>query len=174
MIWKIISLFKAFIYKVIFRQNIQFGFGIVLEGNSKIKIRRGRITFGSNFFSKTGSYFAAVNHGLIEFGNHVYFGRNCMVICQDHISIGDNCSFGPNVLIYDHDHRFSKNGIQPGFHTAPVHIGANCWIGAGVIILKGTCIGEGCVIGAGCVVSGEIPPHSLVKGSRDLEIVPIR
>ena len=65
------------------------------------------------------------------------------------------------------------NGIEPGVTLADVIIGDNCWIGTGVIILKGTVIGEGSVIGAGAVVSGNIPAHSIVKASRELDIIPI-
>lgn len=52
-------------------------------------------------------------------------------------------------------------------------IGNGTWVGANVTILKGTVIGEKCVIGAGTVVSGMIPPHSIAKSGRELEIVPI-
>ena len=105
----------------------------------------------------------------------VFVNRNCSFVCQKAITIGANCSFGPNVVVYDHDHRFGINGIEKGYKTTPVIIEANCWIGAGAIILRGTHIGEGSVIGAGTVVQGVIPPHSLVTplGGRTLSIVPI-
>ena len=49
--------------------------------------------------------------------------------------------------------------------TAPVTIGADCWIGGGSIILPGVTIGDNVTIGAGSVVSRDIPAHSLALGS---------
>lgn len=118
-----------------------------------------------------GFHFAAVDGGKIELGNNLFFNRNCTVVARQSIKIGDNCSFGPNVCIYDHDHAFGKakqNGES--FKTAEVSIGSNCWVGANTVILRGTVIGENCVIGAGCIVSGAIPSNSLVTAGRQLEI----
>lgn len=76
---------------------------------------------------------------------------------------------------FDNDHRFSaKHGVSQEHITAPVTIGAHCWLGANVTILRGTQIGDNCVIGAGCVVKGSIPAGSLVTQSRELNIRPIR
>ena len=90
------------------------------------------------------------------------------------IVIEDECIFGPNVCVYDHDHIFDENGIDNyNFSYKDVHIGRGCWIGAGAIILKGTNIGEGSIVGAGTIVKGVVPPHSIVTNKRDLVIKPI-
>lgn len=119
--------------------------------------------------------FATHEGAVIEFGNGNFFNCNCVVAALESIKIGNMCSFGPNVCIYDHDHAFGrareKNG--EGFVTAPVEIGNNCWVGANTVILRGTKIGDGCVIGAGCVVKGDIPANSLVTSGRELVIRPI-
>ena len=139
-----------------------------VKGNSKISI-------GKHFKIRSNSYIAAVNGSEFNIGDHVFINRNCNMICQDYISIGNHCSFGPNVIIYDHDHCFGYDGIMEGYKKEPVIIEANCWIGAGSIILRGTHIGEGSVIGAGSIVQGNIPKHSLVvaKTSRKMDIIPI-
>ena len=54
-----------------------------------------------------------------------------------------------------------------GFSEGKVKIGNDCWIGTGVIILKNTTIGDGCIIGAGIVVSGDIPPNTVLKKSKE-------
>lgn len=82
--------------------------------------------------------------------------------------------FGPNVCVFDHNHKFDMEGVKPEYSSGAIHIGKKCWIGSGAIILKGTTIGDGCVIGAGTVVSGNIPAHSLVTSNRDMLIQPIR
>lgn len=111
--------------------------------------------------------------GSLRIGNNVSFNRNCIVICRDEITIEDDVIFGPGVTIYDHDHIFSDQGIQPGYKHGSVVIEKGCWVAANVTILRNTRIGEGSVIGAGVVVKGDIPPHSLVTSNRDLNIIPI-
>ncbi|MCQ2484439.1 MAG: acyltransferase [Clostridia bacterium] len=135
--------------------------------NSKIII--GRIDAAENF------HISAISGGTLQLGKGVFINRNCTFVARESIKIGDKCSFGPNVCIYDHDHAFGtarKNGEY--FKTASVTIGDNCWIGANTVILRGTSIGDNCVIGAGCVVKGDIPANSLVTSGRELEIKTIK
>ena len=110
----------------------------------------------------------------IIIGNNVSFNRNSICAAHKFISIGNNSSIGPNCCIYDHDHRFGKNGKEPGFKTDDVVIEENVWIGAGSIILRGTHIGKNSVIGAGCIIKGDIPPNSLVTQNREINIVELK
>lgn len=140
---------------------------ILCKKDSEIVINR--IDAADNF------HLSALAGGKIEISNGVFFNRNCTVVARESIKIGSQCSFGPNVCIYDHDHAFGtakENGEK--FKSAPVEIGNNCWVGANTVILRGTKIGDGCVIGAGCVVKGDIPANSLVTSGRELEIRPIK
>lgn len=97
-----------------------------------------------------------------------------MCIAHKNIFIGDNTSIGPNVCIYDHDHKFGEQGKKQGFNSSEVIIEENVWIGAGTIILRGTHIGKNCVIGAGCVIKGEVPENSLVTQNREVKIVKLK
>lgn len=130
----------------------------------------GRITFGYGFSSSTNTAFSAVDGGEMIIGRRVVVNRNCIFICRKKIQIGNHCSFGPNVCIYDHDHIFDYNGVKSGYKCREVVIGDHCWIGAGAIILRGSHIGEGCIIGAGCIIKDDIPSHCLVTMKRELEI----
>ena len=49
--------------------------------------------------------------------------------------------------------------------SAPVRLGARCWIGAHVTILKGVTIGEGTVVGAGSVVTKPLPAGVIAVGN---------
>lgn len=94
---------------------------------------------------------------------------------RNKILIGSGSSIGPNVCIYDHNHRFDKTGHKKNeFRDSPIIIGKNVWIAANCSILKGAQIGENCIIGAGCVISGVIPPNSLVTSERGLIIQQLR
>lgn len=176
MFQKCIRLFRMIILKIRLQGKCKLKGVPFFEKNTRIRIKKGSLTIGYGFHFRSGSYIAIVCDGKMEIGNSVFVNRNCSFVCQDFITIGDNCAFGPNVVIYDHDHKFGRNGIESDYKTAPIVIENNCWIGAGVIILRGTYIGEGSVIGAGTVLKGKIPPHSLVtsQGNRELCIVPIK
>lgn len=108
-------------------------------------------------------------------GKNTYFNEAAMISCKCSITIGSGCKFGPNVKIFDNNHKFdATNGVSGAHSVGSIEIGENCWIGTNVVILKGTKIGKNSVIGAGCVISGEIPEKSIVTQGRDLSIQPMR
>ena len=111
--------------------------------------------------------------GMIELGEGCFFNNGCMVVSKEHIKIGKNTSFGPNVLVYDHDHNIhsAEDIHDSGFVTSPVVIGDNVWIGANSVILRGSVIGSGCVIGAGSVIKGTYPPDSVIIQKRSNEVM---
>lgn len=49
---------------------------------------------------------------------------------------------------------------------APIDVAENVWIGAGATILPGVSIGRDAVIGAGAIVADDVPPTSLVTGTK--------
>jgi len=79
------------------------------------------------------------------------------------ISIGDNVTLAPNVIILAHDAstkmflNYAKIGL--------VHIGNNVFIGAGSIILPNVKIGDNVIVGAGSIVTKDIPDNSLAAGN---------
>lgn len=146
----------------------------MMKIGTEIIIRpKGNLCIGHNVKTQQRVMIAAIN-GTIEIGDNVSFNRNNIIVCHNEINIGNRCAFGPNVVIYDHDHKFDHNGIVKNeYNTAPIEIGDDCWVGANVTILKGTHIGKCSIIGAGTVVKGIIPPYSIVKSNRELIIKPI-
>lgn len=142
-----------------------FGKNVELSISPKAEMKLGNIRSERNLL------LASAGNGKMNIGN-VFFNQNCVVICREIIEIKDGCLFGPNCMVYDHDHDFhSVTGVDAKkYNTGSVIIERNCWIGGGAIILKNTHIGEGTVIGAGCVVKGEIPAHSIVTADRSLRI----
>lgn len=111
---------------------------------------------------------SATKEAVIEIGKNVFFNRNVIVACRQRVMIGQDTVIGPNVVIYDHDHRFDSNGrvkesaSQP-YKLGDVIIGENVWLGAGAVILRGTTIGDNSIIAAGAVVKGVIPEGVLVR-----------
>ena len=132
------------------------------------------VYIGKSVGFKSGVHLTAAEGGVLKIGDRCAFNRFCIVVARKNIEISDNCIFGPNVVIYDHDHKFSENGVEKGYNCGDIFIGEGCWIAANVTILRNTHIGEKCVIGAGAVVKGDIPPHSIVTADRSITVKPIK
>jgi maltose O-acetyltransferase len=79
------------------------------------------------------------------------------------ISIGDDCIFGKDVLIYAHDASMTRH---LGFvEIGKVTIGRRTYIGARTLILPGVTIGDDVIVGAGSVVTKDIPSNSVAVGN---------
>lgn len=91
---------------------------------------------------------------------HIRFG--CP---KDSVTIGCNCSIGPNVLFETTGHGlvYIPNEGR-GTYTHPITVEDEVWIGAGAIILSGVTVGRGAVVAAGAVVAKDVPPMTLVAG----------
>ena len=80
------------------------------------------------------------------------------------ISIGDDTTLGPGVVILAHDASMRRHIGRT--LLAPVVIGRRVFVGARAVILPGASIGDDCIVGAGAVVlPGEIPARSVVVGN---------
>lgn len=151
--------------------------GVQLFGrNTKLLMgKKSKVSFGEKIVSDGRMVMIVDNSGTLTVGSHVYFNEDAMISCKGKIEIGSGCRFGPNVKIFDNNHKFDAvNGVTDQHKIGDIFIGENCWIGANVVILKDTRIGKNSVIGAGCVVNGIIPEKSIVTQGRELAIQPMR
>ena len=139
--------------------------------------------FGSRFSVGRGTTFRRFFNvylekgAVIKIGKACFFNHGCSINALEKIEIGDECIFGENVKIYDHNHRFADTEIKirdQGYTTGLVHVGSRCWLGSNVVLLKGACIGNNCVMGAGCVISQKIPDNSIVTMDRQIKVESIR
>lgn len=117
----------------------------------------------------------------IHYGRHTTIGKrffgNFNLTIQDDakVTIGDDCSFGPNVTIVTPIHpmlpneryqmKNEKGEITTLCYAKPVSIGKNCWFGANVVVCPGVNVGDNCVVGAGSVVIKNIPANSFAAGN---------
>lgn len=125
---------------------------------------KGMISLGS-FNQNRGNLYLVADDGELHIGSHCFFNTGTCITAAESVSIGNNCKFGNNVVIVDHDHDF-RNETDREFISSKVVIDDDVWVGAGVIILRGTHIGKGAVIGAGSIVKGDIPAGSLIVQKR--------
>lgn len=140
------------------------------------KIEKGRkavLTIGKGFRARRNVEINA-RAGRLTIGDGVFFNSGCILTARESITVGENTIFGPNVLVYDHDHK-TENGrvLDNQYVCAPVTIGKNVWIGAGTIILKGAEIQDNCVIAAGSVVTGTVSAGSVFVQKREKIIKPL-
>lgn len=91
-------------------------------------------------------------------------GPGCVIVAQQHLSIGRGTKIAEMVVIRDanHDHSVPLDAMR--FNSSPVRIGADVWLGAGSIVLAGVTIGDGATIGAGAVVTRDVPKRATVVG----------
>lgn len=108
------------------------------------------------------------NGGKIKLGFNNFFNSNCHIIALSKIVIGDNNLFGPNVVIVDHNHNYSKIDeliCRQGFKTIPVNIGSDIWIGSNVTICAGSDIGDHIIVAANSVVKGRLSIPGIYAGN---------
>jgi len=80
----------------------------------------------------------------------------------EHISIGDSCMIGWNVVITTATHDYKLKKMNLTVVREPVTIGNDVWIGVNVTILPGVRIANGVVVGAGAVVTKSIEEENVV------------
>ena len=109
-----------------------------------------------------------LNGDRIQLGDRVSFGHGCYVNGYGGLVIGDDCGFGPYVMIHTANHRTDQVTVpirDQGWEAGPVEIGADCFVGMGSSIVPGVRIGSGTVVGAGSVVAKDLPSDWVAAGN---------
>lgn len=171
------TFFRFCLIKLFRGKNFNFHYIERFSPNTQLYfLGRGKITFGRKIRAHSYVRFKVINGGVIEVGDNTSFNYGCMLMAMESIKIGKGVEFGPNVLIYDHDHDFKvPEGLKGNkYKKNKVTIGDNCWIGANSVILRGTRIGENCVVGAGAVIKGCFSDNSIIIQKRETDVYPIK
>lgn len=156
------SLFYRRVFNFKNRNKIILGHDTNLTSKN-LSVKSGKITIGDGVRVRNGCFFST-DEGELSIGFGSFFNRNCIIACHLKIKIGKNVLIGPNVCIFDHNHKFSKTSVgKNDFSLGEVIIGDGCWIGANVVILKGTRLGNNCVVAAGTVLFGTYPDNTIIK-----------
>jgi acetyltransferase-like isoleucine patch superfamily enzyme len=151
-------------------------FGKKLRGNPCIITNKGKIELGNIVFLNSYPDGELFRTGLMTWltSSTIRIGDYCslngtVIHSRNSVTIGDNCMFGPGVVILDNDshnpsidpERRRKDKIS----DSPVTIGNNVWVGRRSIILKGVKIGDNSIIAAGSVVTKSVPSNSMFGGN---------
>lgn len=145
---------------------------LAIDSTAQIDMNRcAELSIGARFRARRNVEIH-IRSGQLHIGDDVFLNSGCIITAREKISVGSGTIFGPNVLVYDHDHAV-LNGcvVDNQFVTAPITIGKNVWIGAGTIVLKGAVIEDNCVIAAGSVVTGTVPAGSVMVQKRERTIL---
>ena len=67
---------------------------------------KAKIDFGRSLRTRGRCSFNVQESGELVFGEGIFLNQGCQFNCHSRIEVGDGCEFGPNVLVYDHDHVF--------------------------------------------------------------------
>ena len=164
------SVLRGLLVKIRYGKQVQFRlsrtfFGPRFElhispgGMLRLDCSRDRIYFGRDMT-------IICSGGRIEVGAGTFFNSGCRLSSHLQISIGSDCLFGPNVSIYDSDHRFGsgKSVRTLGYEKSSVRIGNNCWFGTNTVVLRGTEIESDVVVGANSVVRGTLKTRGVYVG----------
>ncbi len=104
----------------------------------------------------------------IVIGDNVWIGDRAIFSAKGGITIGNNISMGPEVLIWTDNHDFYKPDKLPfndEIIKKPVVIEDNVWLGARCSIVPGVTIGEGAVVAMGSVVTKDVESCAVVAGN---------
>jgi acetyltransferase-like isoleucine patch superfamily enzyme len=101
----------------------------------------------------------------VRIGRNSRINRNCTLDARSPLTIGDNVSLSPEVIILAGTHDVN----DPTFPPSPVGpyavaIEDHVWIGTRAMILPGVTVGRGAVVAAGSVVTKDVPPLTIVAG----------
>lgn len=154
-----------FLYKIFFHVNCFFK-------KMFLKIIYGKkIKFGKNVQFRRRFSVVIEDAGKLIIGDNVFFNNDCSINVMNNVNIGNNCLFGENVKIYDHNHKFrdrSRTISEQGYSIGKVNVGNNSWICSNVVLLKNADICEGCIVGAGCVIDEKLECNTITQRNHDL------
>lgn len=117
------------------------GDATIMYGADVEAFKKSQIIFGKSFISNID--FTCISAEKIEFGDHVSFGRDCVV--------RDN----------NGGHYISRRGFK---NAHPITIGQHCWICESSTLMAGTKLGTGVIIGAKSFVRSAIPSFTMAMG----------
>ncbi|WP_405802696.1 DapH/DapD/GlmU-related protein [Streptomyces sp. NBC_01187] len=117
-----------------------------------------RVTIYPPFYTDNGLH--------LDLAERVFINQNCTFLDYAGIRLGERVMVGPKATFITVGHPVDPEKRREWLSGAPIDIAENVWIGAGTTILPGVSIGRDAVVAAGAVVADDVPPASLVTGSK--------
>ena len=125
-------------------------------------LRRGGVKLGAMVWGLERCWFQSPD---VTIGTGSYVNAGCWFEGSGQIEVGDNCLFGPEVLVLTSTHELGRDGeITRTTESRPVRVGAGSRIGAPATLQPGGTIGSGAVIAAGAVVTEDCQSGAVYGG----------
>ncbi|WP_285116156.1 sugar O-acetyltransferase [Leifsonia sp. fls2-241-R2A-40a] len=107
------------------------------------------------------------DHGRnLELADRVFINQNCTFLDYAGIRLAERVMVAPRATFITVGHPVDTADRRIWLTGGPIDVHENVWIGAGATILPGVTIGRDSVIAAGAVVADDVPPRSLVTGTK--------
>ena len=107
------------------------------------------------------------DHGLnLDLAERVFVNQNCTFLDYAGIRLAERVMVAPRVTFVTVGHPVDTDDRKVWLTGGPIDVHENVWIGAGATILPGVTIGRDAVVAAGAVVADDVPPRSLVTGTK--------
>ncbi|HNT98481.1 MAG TPA: acyltransferase [Elusimicrobiales bacterium] len=169
---------KLLFYKILYRGRLSLSsFSVSFEPLCRLYVEPGaRVEFGDFAYFKKGTDVEAYDGSTIKIGSNFFVNKNSSILSRSGITIGDNCVFAAEVMIYDHNFRRGETGVpfvRQGFDAKPIRIGNNVWLGARVFIGPGVTIGDNVIVGTGALVKKDIPANTIAYSKSELVFKPL-
>ncbi len=96
-------------------------------------------------------------------GRNTRINRDCTLDIRSGLTIGDNVSISPEVMILGGSHDVNDPTF-PDVNPGPTLIEDHAFIGSRALLLGGVTVGRGAVVAAGSVVTKDVPAMTIVAG----------
>jgi len=107
------------------------------------------------------------DHGRnLDLAERVFINQNCTFLDYAGIRLAERVMVAPRATFITVGHPVDTEDRRVWLTGGPITVEENVWIGAGATILPGVTIGRDSVIAAGAVVADDVPPQSLVTGTK--------
>jgi acetyltransferase-like isoleucine patch superfamily enzyme len=107
------------------------------------------------------------DHGYrLDLAERVFINQNCTFLDYAGIRLGERVMVGPKATFITVGHPIDTEERREWLTGGPIDVAENVWIGAGATILPGVSIGRDAVVAAGAIVADDVPPASLVTGTK--------
>lgn len=146
--------------RVEFRGPVRIGRGFELE-----MLDHGTLIVGPDVEFRRGFVCEIAGQGRVEIGARTVFTAQALVQCTTSIEIGERCSFGQSLLMFDGVHRYDdldRHWGDQGWDFEPITIGDGVGVSDKCTIQSS--IGERSMIGSHSVVNRPIPAFSVAAG----------
>ena len=142
--------------------NVTISFGARVALSTRIYAENGSdISIDSATVIERHGNVQAFNNSRVRICSNIFVNKNFSCVSRAGIYIGENTIIGPNVNIYDHNHKLEIGFRKNEYRSSQIIIERDVWIGANATILKGVTVGAGAIIPANAVVRHNVMSNTI-------------